>query len=904
MLSNFRRSQLAVVLLTTLGVTACGGGGGSEKPNPPPPTNSAPTISGTPITTIDENQAYSFTPSASDAENDSLSFSVTNKPSWLNINSSTGELSGTPNYSHAGEYTDITISVSDGAKSTSLASFSISVNDVFNLSGLTSDSVSEEQAYSFTPTITGAGNEDTFSSDNLPSWLSLNPATGQLSGTPTTEDAGTYEVTINADNGFTAISHTITITVTDSQVAAPGDFIVNGKVIDGYISGANVFIDFNNDLNHDDNEPSDISSAIVGEEGSFSIVVSEADISKLVHANLVAELGTGAGINADDVSRDDDDFQALPIKLMGTSMLDVDTSLEQADVMITPFSHLVQQLVKDSAETSGVLLSDLNKSSLKIFLDQAKLAVTNEQQVDLAIAMSDFFADDVDVAIRDALAIKAKALIEELQLRNNDSDNDGVSDFEDAFPNNPDWQKDTDNDGLADEDPNELDIDGDGLTNADDPNPTVYHKFEFVKPAPRANFGEICVGDALNDELLCLNNGEWAKPTTFANKQFNFNADTITTSSIVAVGQTSCVLTNNKVYCFGGDVGLEFENKYGVGLPAYAINPSDIQGGSSSICFLDDVGVHCFDGAFSDGLMITEQPDNLDNITDMSVLADSVCVIADGDVVCWGGNQYNINADVNATTFNQPKKLYNTASIFCVEDTERFQCWGATERLIHEIDHQSSSITDVSFTGKNVCLTDETGAYCYGYSPSENVNNIAEKYTYGDIYDPTDATTVLLDLTFSQDGEGNVIPVELNPNSITPEVFNEELHTRELVDDPIEIPQLNSPASIVAVAHENQSACFVDNNVDGEFVQCNTTMFCKAELASESALVANPETFPVDAYVWNCDEHHYNMDVNSDHAITDLEMNTNTACAFTVSGAYCEARDGSFVGDVVVPTSN
>ena len=35
----------------------------------------------------------------------------------------------------------------------------------------------------------------------LPAWLSINPATGELSGTPTNDDTGAYEIEISATDG-------------------------------------------------------------------------------------------------------------------------------------------------------------------------------------------------------------------------------------------------------------------------------------------------------------------------------------------------------------------------------------------------------------------------------------------------------------------------------------------------------------------------------------------------------------------------------------------------------------------------------------------------------------------------------------------------------------------------------
>ncbi|TMN63495.1 hypothetical protein CWB85_21680, partial [Pseudoalteromonas sp. S1727] len=58
-----------------------------------------------------------------------LSFSIINKPSWASFNTSTGELSGTPDNSHVGSYAAITISVSDGTVSASLAPFTLAVTN-------------------------------------------------------------------------------------------------------------------------------------------------------------------------------------------------------------------------------------------------------------------------------------------------------------------------------------------------------------------------------------------------------------------------------------------------------------------------------------------------------------------------------------------------------------------------------------------------------------------------------------------------------------------------------------------------------------------------------------------------------------------------------------------------------
>ncbi|MET0027654.1 MAG: putative Ig domain-containing protein [Candidatus Thiodiazotropha sp.] len=92
--------------------------------------NEAPTISGTPETSVDVGSAYSFTPSADDADGDDLSFSVANLPFWASFNTNTGALTGTPAAQDVGDYNNIRITVTDGTDDVTLAAFSIRVNTV------------------------------------------------------------------------------------------------------------------------------------------------------------------------------------------------------------------------------------------------------------------------------------------------------------------------------------------------------------------------------------------------------------------------------------------------------------------------------------------------------------------------------------------------------------------------------------------------------------------------------------------------------------------------------------------------------------------------------------------------------------------------------------------------------
>jgi glucose/arabinose dehydrogenase len=134
--SSFLRS-ISLMIVAGLALAGCGSSNSGATSPPPPPPSASPTISGSPETFLYSGQAYDFTPTASDPDNDPLSFSISGMPGWMSFDPGTGRLQGAPDVSDAGLFSNITISVSDGATTTSLAPFSIAV-EAFAPSGLNS----------------------------------------------------------------------------------------------------------------------------------------------------------------------------------------------------------------------------------------------------------------------------------------------------------------------------------------------------------------------------------------------------------------------------------------------------------------------------------------------------------------------------------------------------------------------------------------------------------------------------------------------------------------------------------------------------------------------------------------------------------------------------------------------
>jgi hypothetical protein len=194
------------------------------------PANRAPTISGTPRTSVTVGQAYTFRPTASDPDGNTLQYTITGKPSWLNFSATTGQLSGTPTAANVGS-SRMTITVSDGTLSASLAPFTLQVNAAANLPPIVSGApltvATVGEAYTFTPTASDPeGATLTFSILNKPSWLNFNTTNGQLSGTPSAGDVGTFSaITISASDG-TALGSLAAFSIVVSA-AATGSVTLN-----------------------------------------------------------------------------------------------------------------------------------------------------------------------------------------------------------------------------------------------------------------------------------------------------------------------------------------------------------------------------------------------------------------------------------------------------------------------------------------------------------------------------------------------------------------------------------------------------------------------------------------------------------------------------------------------------
>ena len=190
-------------------------------------TNDAPTISSTAVTAVDEDSTYTYTVTGADVDvGDTLTLSGTTVPAWLTFTATSGVLTGVPTNSEVGSHS-VTITVTDATGLSAAQSFTIVVantNDAPTITSTAVTAVDEDSSYLYTVTASDVDvGDSTALSATIGSssgWLTFEPSTGKLTGTPANGDVGTHTITVTAtdDSGDTG-SQTFTITVANTNDA-------------------------------------------------------------------------------------------------------------------------------------------------------------------------------------------------------------------------------------------------------------------------------------------------------------------------------------------------------------------------------------------------------------------------------------------------------------------------------------------------------------------------------------------------------------------------------------------------------------------------------------------------------------------------------------------------------------
>jgi hypothetical protein len=201
--------------------------------------------------TVNEKTVLNFTVSATDADGDRLTFSVSNLPSGAEFNATSHVFSWTPGSSQVGTYPGVQFQVNDGLLTVS-EEITITVNHVNQppvLDSITNKTISEGESISFA--VNGSdpdGDNLIYAAANLPFGATFNDATRIFSWTPNYTQSGIFSnIRFEVCDGSLTSSRTLSITVTNvnqppvlneigkktGKAGAKLSFVISGSDPDG-----------------------------------------------------------------------------------------------------------------------------------------------------------------------------------------------------------------------------------------------------------------------------------------------------------------------------------------------------------------------------------------------------------------------------------------------------------------------------------------------------------------------------------------------------------------------------------------------------------------------------------------------------------------------------------------------
>ena len=187
-------------------------------------TNVAPVVTNPGNQTDAETDVISLFVAGTDADvpANTLTWSATDLPALLSINPATGEIFGTLTYTSAGSYPVSVTATDDGTPNLAdTVNFTWDVTNT-NRTPIVTHPGNQTHAEGDSVTLNMVGTDPdldtlTWSAVNLPPALTINPTTGQVTGTLNFSSAGLYATQIVAFDGTNSAAASITWTVTNTN---------------------------------------------------------------------------------------------------------------------------------------------------------------------------------------------------------------------------------------------------------------------------------------------------------------------------------------------------------------------------------------------------------------------------------------------------------------------------------------------------------------------------------------------------------------------------------------------------------------------------------------------------------------------------------------------------------------
>lgn len=192
------------------------------------PGPGTPVIGGYATASAVVNAAFSHYLSASPAAS---VFGAENLPPGLTLNPTTGRISGTPTTS--GTYAVSLTAANDAGAGTAILTLHVAATPpapVFTGKGVVAGRVGT----AFSHSLSASNSPTAYAADPMPAGLTLNAATGQISGTPTV--AGTFAVAVSATNAGGTASATWTLVVAAANAVPPPPVVTSPAAARGVIN--------------------------------------------------------------------------------------------------------------------------------------------------------------------------------------------------------------------------------------------------------------------------------------------------------------------------------------------------------------------------------------------------------------------------------------------------------------------------------------------------------------------------------------------------------------------------------------------------------------------------------------------------------------------------------------------
>lgn len=306
----------------------------------------APSLSGTVDTTAMRTKPYSSGYTVSDGVAPyTWARTSGTLPTGLSLNSSTGVISGTPTDT---SYTNrpLTIRVTDAEGQSASSSFTLQYVNLLALSGSPA-AASKSAPYSYTPTRTGGYPPITYSiaSGTLPTGLSLNTSTGEISGTPTVVTAGAAVTIRAADSDGHTADNAVTFVVNDyTPIAISGTVSGQSDTVNSYPGSKTI-------------TPNYGSLSVTGGNGSISYSWVRISGSTAISASNPSTLATSFSATASPGTTASAVFRVTADDGVSSATFDLTVQLQNIYVQPSLSGTLAARSTRTVAYSSGLTVS-------------------------------------------------------------------------------------------------------------------------------------------------------------------------------------------------------------------------------------------------------------------------------------------------------------------------------------------------------------------------------------------------------------------------------------------------------------------------------------------------------------------------------------------------------------------